>query len=83
MKRYERMVRNKENAAFYRSTLINSMASYLGDQLEITKSDLSKSHKILKVILGLGSNAKKILIEYRLVTDSLCTSDSFYNFFVS
>ena len=77
----------KEAKKLLHSTLRNSVIAYFGDQLEINKSDLTRTWKVLRVILGLGSNTSKqnmnLLIDNRLVTDSLNIANGFNNFFVS
>ena len=77
----------KEAKKILHSTLRNSAIAYFGDQLEINKSDLTRTWKVLRVILGLGSNTStqnmNLLIDGRLVTDSLDIANGFNNFFVS
>ena len=55
--------------------------------MEINKDDLTRTWKVPRVILGLGSNTSKqymnLLIDDRLVTDSLDIANGFNNFFVS
>ena len=77
----------KEAKQILHSTLRNSAIAYFGDQLEINKSDLTRTWKVLRVILGLDSNTStqnmNLLIDGRLVTDSLDIANGFNNFFVS
>ena len=77
----------KEAKKTLHSTLRNSAIAYFDDQLEINKGDLTNTWKVLRVILGLGSNTSKqymnLFIEDRLVTDSLDIANGFNNFFVS
>ena len=77
----------KEAKKILHSTLRNSAIAYFGDQLEINKSDLTRTWKVLRVILGLGSNTStqnmNLLIDGRLVTYSLDIANGFNNFFVS
>ena len=62
----------KEAKKILHSTLRNSAIAYFGDHLEINKSDLTRTWKVLRVILGLGSNTStqnmNLLIDGRLVT---------------
>ena len=77
----------KEAKKVLHSTLRNSVISYFGDQLELNKNDIFKTWKVLKDIIGLDGNKTKqknnILIDDKLVTDSLDIANGFNNFFVS
>ena len=77
----------KEAKKVLHSTLRNSVISYFGDQLELNKNDIFKTWKVLKDIIGLDGNKTKqkinILIDDKLVIDSLDIANGFNNFFVS
>ena len=77
----------KEAKKVLHSTLRNSVISYFGDQLELNKNDIFKTWKVLKDIIGLDGNKTKqknnILIDDKLVTDSLDIANGFNNCFVS
>ena len=78
---------NKEAKKILHASLKNSVLAYFGDQLEINKGDLTRTWKVLRVILGLGSNTSKqninFLFDDKLVIDSLDIANDFNNFFVS
>ena len=69
------------------ATLRNSVISYFGDELELIKNDIFKTWKVLKHIIGLDGNKTKqkfnILIDDKLVIDSLDIANGFNNCFVS
>ena len=74
----------KEAKKVLHSTLRNSVISYFGDQFELNKNDIFKTWKILKDIIGLDGNKTKqkinILIDDKLVIDSLDIANGFNNF---
>ena len=69
------------------SELRNTEIKYYSNELELHKNDLSKSWKILRLIIGKDStNSKRKLtfnINNTLVTDSEVIANEFNNFFVS
>ena len=75
----------KEAKKVLHSTLRNSVISYFGDQLKLNKNDIFKTWKILKDIIGLDGKKTKqkinILIDDKLVIDSLDIANGFNNFF--
>ena len=69
------------------SSLRNTEIAYFSKQLEVNKNDISKTWKVINVILGLGKNKCKkhlsFLIDNEYVTDSLQIANALNNFFVS
>ena len=77
----------KEAKKVLHATLRNLVTSYVGDELELNKNDIFKTWKVLKDIIGLDGNKTKqkfnILINDKLVIDSLDIANGFNNCFVS
>ena len=68
------------------SVLRNAELKYFSDQLELNKSDLSKSWKIIKDISGLNntnSSNISLVINGNMTNDELLISNEFNNFFVT
>ena len=69
------------------SSLKNAEIQYYSEQLEINRSDIFKSWKVLKSILELNSSSGKkklcLTIDNEAVTNSNDIANGFNNFFVS
>ena len=69
------------------SLLRNTEITHFSNQLEINKTDIDKTWKVINVILGLGRNKCRkqfnFLIDNEYVTDSLQIANVLNNFFVS
>ena len=65
----------------------NYEITYYSNQLELNKTDICKSWKILKNIIGKESNSTKktssFCIENKVITDNIDVANTFNDFFVS